>query len=163
MAVDGKSPAGAWGSGGRTRVLGSVLSDEMRSPRASNLLEAPGAGCWDGWQMGGWGAGLCRGVSCSSRHFLLGGERTEDGERRLSALPGPAQANPLLQNQTSISFGEALRQSQRNLCGSRAGQTRGKGTEALEKEVALQVRVAPGDGGELGWAGWAWKQGKARG
>lgn len=27
MAVDGKAPVGAWESGGRTRVLGSILSD----------------------------------------------------------------------------------------------------------------------------------------
>lgn len=35
--------------------------------------------------------------------------------------------------------------------------------KALEKEVALQVTVAPGNGGELGWAGQSWEQGEVQG
>lgn len=76
MGVDGKAPVGAWESGGRTRVLGSILSDEMRSPRARK----PPGRAW-GWMLGRVANGGLRSralPSCVLRFPSLPAVRGED-------------------------------------------------------------------------------------
>lgn len=116
----------------------------MSSPVPSDLLDVgTGGRRWAG-ERGS--AELCPAVPITS---CWDAERT-DGEKRPQARPGPSQPRP---SKSRVQLLRQGPQSQRKLCGSRAGQTRGKGTKALEEEVALRVRVAPGNGGQLGRAG----------
>lgn len=85
-AAGRKAPAGAW-SGGRAGVLGSAYRGEMSSPVPSDLLDVGTGGRRWRW---GRGAGLCRVVSCSSHHFVLGCRQ----DRRQEEAPGPARPKP---------------------------------------------------------------------
>lgn len=118
-AVDLTAPTGAWESGGRPCVLGSILSGGTRSPGALRPPRAPLAGCWD--RVAGDGLG-----SRALQSWVLPPIASRCRARWRDVALSPTQANPLLQNYSSGSSGKSLKQSGKT-SGTPAGPTRDRG------------------------------------